>query len=1307
MKSQIYIFLIVFQIIISIVNSNLLNNIIELANHQFVYSHISFNSNGDMIIDSSSKNNIDERKFYGLKKNGMFYFNITNYELGHFSMNIDNEKPRYEGESFFIKLTSNNSEVHGRELLLGISRNTGSDNGFFTEIYNLNENNYTKYKTYDIFGWLIGEIFTVMKSPYESASNYYYTFCYSSLKSGEYYLNVRNIYFSFDSSPIYQINSRKIEIITYSRIVSSFYTENKILICFYVNEGRHLMIIAFDQNFTELVGKEINDTEIFYLNDRIFLKGIHLKDEIGVFIYFIENIPKMSIIQYNDNNTFHSIFEDINLNKANFTFNKEYMKNDIVKLNNNKICYISVSAESNYFQFILISLYKNDQLINIKYYQIEINITYNMLLYNQLKASLYSQYIALVFTYNKYNEENNYYCCLIIFNYPNSENNDLDFVPILYSTNKNIENDFSFNFEEKMKIDNNLFGFIFKGTKIILIPNDIYLINSENKHIILNESIILKNGNVSLSFDIHDNYGKKKYIIEYSYILEESDYDSPNDNNYMIYIDDILGNQREDEKNYYQNINYIGKSSEFTLIISEDLTTNCNNDLCSLCFTNYTCVTCIYNYFFNDSLKICLPNITTTIPTTTGNNALYSEDKNEYIIKEILESKYNKILSKELIEKMLEKLKEEISSDSNLIVKTKNVIFQISSLENQKNYNNSNISSIDLGICEEILKEKEGLSKEHNLIVFKIDVKSEDLSKTYVLYEIFNPITLKRIDMESCKNIPIGINVPFNLDENTKNIFYNLNQSGYNLFDLNDTFYNDICSTYTTEYGTDLTLIDRKDLIYDKFGNISMCQVNCTFKFYDINNEKAKCDCHVQIEETIKNIDTNNFGVSELVDDFYKTLKNSNFLVMKCFKLVFSKKGQKNNIGSYLVSVITFIFIIFIFIYIFNGNKKIDSFIQSILNFKLNFITFHQNNDKKSLEKENELKESNENIIKDNNIINLRKQRSKSLKIIGNKNINIIKNLNNPPKKLKFGFNSRNRKVSFNKLKSSTFKSQSSLNRKLSVFLDNQKINKIENKYIVNEKIENIVNENIENIVNKQIYLDKHQIKELNDEELNKLDYENALILDKRTFCQFYLSLLKKKHLIIFTFYLSNDYNLMSVKIALFLLAFSLYFTINGFFFSDTTMNKIYEDKGVYNFLFQIPQILYSTIVSAIINVILKQLSLSEKEILAIKSQINYEDAKKKSQSIKKCLKIKMVIFSLFSFLLMLFFWYFISAFCSVYKNTQIILIKDTLISFSLSMLYPFGFILLPCLFRIPALKAEKYDKKCLYKISNIISFII
>ena len=72
----------------------------------------------------------------------------------------------------------------------------------------------------------------------------------------------------------------------------------------------------------------------------------------------------------------------------------------------------------------------------------------------------------------------------------------------------------------------------------------------------------------------------------------------------------------------------------------------------------------------------------------------------------------------------------------------------------------------------------------------------------------------------------------------------------------------------------------------------------------------------------------------------------------------------------------------------------------------------------------------------------------------------------------------------------------------------------------------------------------------------------------------------------------------------------------------------------------------------------------------------------------------------------MLFFWYFISCFCAVYENTQKILIKDTLVSFALSMVYPFGLNLLPGFFRIPALRDEKADKKCLYKISTYVALI-
>ena len=72
----------------------------------------------------------------------------------------------------------------------------------------------------------------------------------------------------------------------------------------------------------------------------------------------------------------------------------------------------------------------------------------------------------------------------------------------------------------------------------------------------------------------------------------------------------------------------------------------------------------------------------------------------------------------------------------------------------------------------------------------------------------------------------------------------------------------------------------------------------------------------------------------------------------------------------------------------------------------------------------------------------------------------------------------------------------------------------------------------------------------------------------------------------------------------------------------------------------------------------------------------------------------------------MLFFVYFISCFCAVYINTQMILIKNTLLSFILSMIYPFGINLFPGFFRIPALKAKTRDQKCMYKLGNIIAII-
>ena len=112
---------------------------------------------------------------------------------------------------------------------------------------------------------------------------------------------------------------------------------------------------------------------------------------------------------------------------------------------------------------------------------------------------------------------------------------------------------------------------------------------------------------------------------------------------------------------------------------------------------------------------------------------------------------------------------------------------------------------------------------------------------------------------------------------------------------------------------------------------------------------------------------------------------------------------------------------------------------------------------------------------------------------------------------------------------------------------------------------------------------------------------------------------------------------------------------MNAIFFKDESLHKIYEDQGKYNILYQIPQILYSSIVSQIISSLLEKLSLSQDEIIIIKEKFNLK--KKFNQEVKNVIKyitLKCTLFFIVSIILLFGFWYYLSAFCAVYYNTQI-----------------------------------------------------
>ena len=74
----------------------------------------------------------------------------------------------------------------------------------------------------------------------------------------------------------------------------------------------------------------------------------------------------------------------------------------------------------------------------------------------------------------------------------------------------------------------------------------------------------------------------------------------------------------------------------------------------------------------------------------------------------------------------------------------------------------------------------------------------------------------------------------------------------------------------------------------------------------------------------------------------------------------------------------------------------------------------------------------------------------------------------------------------------------------------------------VKDSQDNIINNKISSINNI-----KNSIIKYTDSEINGFSYEKALKCDKRTYIQYYISLLKTKHLLIFTFYPMKDYNSM------------------------------------------------------------------------------------------------------------------------------------------------------------------------------------
>ena len=124
----------------------------------------------------------------------------------------------------------------------------------------------------------------------------------------------------------------------------------------------------------------------------------------------------------------------------------------------------------------------------------------------------------------------------------------------------------------------------------------------------------------------------------------------------------------------------------------------------------------------------------------------------------------------------------------------------------------------------------------------------------------------------------------------------------------------------------------------------------------------------------------------------------------------------------------------------------------------------------------------------------------------------------------------------------------------------------------------------------------------------------------------------------------------MYIKFCRFAFSICTNLALNVFFFSDETMHKIFLDYWKYNFVQQIPQIIYSTLVSQMIELIVCYLSLSDKHYYQIK-KLNIKSLNKILR-IVKCIQLKFYFFFVFTGI-MLFFLFNHLLLCNISKYTK------------------------------------------------------
>ena len=564
---------------------------------------------------------------------------------------------------------------------------------------------------------------------------------------------------------------------------------------------------------------------------------------------------------------------------------------------------------------------------------------------------------------------------------------------------------------------------------------------------------------------------------------------------------------------------------------------------------------------------------------------------------------------------------------------------------------NLNSSIIDYDECLSKIIEYYGIFYP---IVTVVDIIGK-VNNPSTKYAFFNPINGVKLKTSFCKNTFIGVKKRiFSLY--IKDKYDWLSQQNIDFYNLNSPFYINICFHYKSYNNKDIILTDR---IIEYFPNSTLCEDDCEYKGTNLSSLTVRCECKYNdinynlINTNILEDDMIKQNRDELLNNMLKKIEKHTSIknhVWSCYKNIIIFKYFISNIGGDFVIILFLIQIICFILLIYNDYlNKLIKFILIVTNLYVNYRKRKNKIRKNDYHQNNKMDSKNKNRIRDE------KEKTKN-------------NLKTTPENTKEKKYKKEKNNNFSKLKKIEMKEKVNISSSMDISkrtLEN--VNKepknIENKKEINKRKNSIITLNSINYLyklnnNGDNFTEKDMKKYLSTSP-DEMDFHNALIKDKSSFCVFLLNKIVKKQIIINTFFIKDETIPIYLKLFLFTLYIDLYFLGNAMIYSQEEIRMLYHlnhKEYLYYFIERfIAKIFICFTITNIINFVL-ELFLTEKQSIKtiLKREKNNEKVlRNEINKLIKSIKIRYILFIIINLIIKVLSWFMIFCFNDAYPYTQ------------------------------------------------------